>query len=93
MSKSGQVQRPLKRTEYRVEFHTREARAGWIDLLPTARNATIDAWDRLTKDPGTSTQRQYPLRGDLAALTWGGRTHERWQYKVTDGARILVLRR
>lgn len=82
------VARSLKRTEYRIEHHSNSAAKGWTDLLATARNATVDAWDRLTTHPLRDTERQYRLKGDFALVTWGGETYDRWQYKVTDGGRI-----
>lgn len=67
---------------------SREAAKGWIDLLAVARNATVDAWDTLTREPTTETQRLYQLKGEFAYGAYQGRTYGRYQYKVTDGGRI-----
>lgn len=89
MSKRGSaVPRPLKRTEWEIVFATRDAEKGWTDLLATARNATIDAWNTLTSEPLTETPRLYQLKALYAYGTYEGRTYARYQYKVTDGGRI-----
>jgi hypothetical protein len=82
------VDRPLKRSEYRVRFASQEAAKGWRDLLATARNAAVDAWDFLTKTPAERGQRCYRLHGDLAVVIIHGQSHDRWQYKPTNGGRI-----
>lgn len=86
--KQASVPRPVKRVEYRVEFHSNAAAKGWTDLLSTTRSATTDAWDRLTAAPLDETQRQYKLKADYARVSWQGVTYGRWQYKVSDGGRI-----
>ena len=82
------VERPLKRSEHRLRFATREAERGWQDLLATARNATVDAWDFLTRTPTLEGGRCYRLQGNLGTVVIDGDTHERWQYKPTQGGRI-----
>lgn len=62
------VPRPLKRVEYELRFATREAEKGWTDLLATARNAVVDAWDFLTRTPDDRSSRCHPLKGDLETL-------------------------
>lgn len=37
------VRRPLKRSEYTIQFATRQAEKGWTDLLGTTRNAVVEA--------------------------------------------------
>ncbi|BAH55525.1 MULTISPECIES: hypothetical protein [Rhodococcus] len=86
--KDGPVPRPIKRVEWHLVFATRDAAKGWTDLLATARNATVDAWDTLTREPIVETSRLYQLKGDYAYGTYQGRTYARYQYKVTDGGRI-----
>lgn len=86
------VARPTKRTEYELFFCTREAAKGWVDCLAVvARNAMVDAYDRLTQQPRDETERQYRLRADYATGTYGGQTYERWQYKISSGGRIWYL--
>ena len=82
------VERPLKRSEHRIQFATREAEKGWQDLLATARNATVDAWDFLTRTPTLEGGRCYRLQGSLGVVIVDGQAHERWQYKPTSGGRI-----
>lgn len=82
------VDRPLKRAEYTIAFATRQAEEGWRNCLATARNATVDAWDRLTAAPTSEDERLYRLKDDYATGTFKGRTFERYQYKITDGGRI-----
>ncbi|MDI2029101.1 hypothetical protein QFW96_10800 [Saccharopolyspora sp. TS4A08] len=88
MSKKTRVERPLKRVEYELVFITREAQQGWQDCLATARNATVEAWERLTTAPTHEDKRQYRLHADYATGTYQGETYERWQYKITNGGRI-----
>ena len=92
MSKKGEsVPRPTKRTEWQLVFATRDAEKGWTDLLATARNATVDAWDTLTRRPTVPTPRLYQLKGDYAYGTYNGRNYARYQYEVTNGGRIWFL--
>jgi hypothetical protein len=69
-------------------FSTRQAEKGWTDCLAVARNATVDAWDRLTTAPTVEDERLYRLRADLATGTHDDATLERFQYKITNGGRI-----
>jgi hypothetical protein len=66
------------------------AEKGWQDLLAAARNAAVDAWEQLTAAPEERSNRQYPLKASLATSINAGKTYVRWQYKPTDGGRILV---
>lgn len=50
-----------------------------------------DAWDALVGAPGAESERQYQLRGTLAHRQHQGRTLPQWEYKFTDGGRILYL--
>jgi hypothetical protein len=85
---SRQVARPHKRSEFELVFITRQAEKGWTDCLAVARNATVDAWDRLTTASTVEDERLYRLRAELATGTYGGVTFERYQYKITNGGRI-----
>ena len=77
------VPRPPKKIEYEIRFATTNARKGWQDLAATIRNPLAEAWDFLTKTPLARTATNYPLRGELATITRGDQTHERWQHKPT----------
>lgn len=83
MSPSREAPRPHKRAEFAIEFATRSAEKGWRDCLAVARNATVDAWDRLTTAPTLEDERLYRLKADFATGTHDGMTLERWQYKIT----------
>jgi hypothetical protein len=83
-----QVARPPKRTDFEIVFITRQAEKGWTDCLAVDRNATVDAWDRLTAAPTVEDERLYRLRAELATGTYDGTTFERYQYKITDGGRL-----
>jgi len=85
---SRQVARPYKRSEFELVFITRQAEKDWTDSLAVARNATVDAWDRLTIAPTVEGERLYRLRAELATGTYHGTTFERYQYKITNGGRI-----
>jgi hypothetical protein len=84
----GNVERPIKRTEYTIRFASRDAEKGWRDLVSTARSAAVDAWDFLTRTPHEHTESCYPLRGDLGTVTIEGVDRVRWQYKPTRASRI-----
>jgi hypothetical protein len=77
------VPRPPKKIEYEIRYATAEAAKGWQDLAATIRNPLAEAWDFLTRSPLTKTPTNYPLRGELGAISRGGETHERWQHKPT----------
>lgn len=83
MTKSEKVERPTKKNEYELKFASVSARRGWTDLKATIRNPLADAWDFLTQTPRLKTPANYPLRGELAAVTRDGVAHERWQHKPT----------
>ena len=82
------VARPLKRAEFEIRFANRDAQKGWRDLLATARNATVEAWQHLTAHPLERSARCYPLRADFADVAVGSERLAQWQFKVTDGGRI-----
>ncbi|MGL5859730.1 MAG: hypothetical protein ACRCY9_00545 [Phycicoccus sp.] len=89
MSRRDQaVPRPTKKAEFIIVFATREAQVGWRDVLATQRNAVADTWDFLTRSPDRTTPTNYRLKGDLATVTHAGKTHTRWQHKLSGGARI-----
>lgn len=82
------VPRPLKRAEFRLVFGTRDAHKSWTDLMATQRNALVDAWDFLTRNPTSREPRNHPLKGDLARVTHHGSEHEQWQHELSGGARL-----
>ncbi|WP_336031016.1 hypothetical protein [Geodermatophilus sp. FMUSA9-8] len=88
MSRDASLPRPLRKVEYEIVTITKSAEKGWRDMLATARNATVDAWEQLTAAPEEQSPRQYPLKGDLSTGTYQGTAYTRWQYKLTDGGRI-----
>jgi hypothetical protein len=88
VSSETQVDRPHKRSEFQIVFITRQAQKGWTDCLAVARNATVDAWERLTTTPTTEDERLYRLRADYATTTYDGKTFERYQYKISNGGRL-----
>ncbi|MEU2258612.1 hypothetical protein [Nocardia xishanensis] len=88
MSRQRDVPRPTKRTEYEIVFITSEAQKGWTDCLAAARNAMVDAWDLLTREPEVRSARLYPLKGELRYGSYRGQTYERYQYKFSDGGRL-----
>lgn len=87
--KTGQpVERPLKRSEYAIVFVTHDAIKGWTDCLSQFRNATVDAWEFLTRTPEVSLGRVYQMKGDLATFVHQGTSYPRLQYKLSDGSRL-----
>jgi hypothetical protein len=87
-ARGGRVERPVKTTEFRIEFGTREAASGWRDLLATKRNALVAAWDALTADPLRNDPTCHQLKGRLALVERGGVEHAQRQYELPGGARL-----
>jgi hypothetical protein len=85
------VPRPSKRSDYQIVFAGAGVEREWANCLAAARNAVCDAWDALTSDPLMVTPRQYQLRGSEATKTYQGATLPQWEYKITDGGRLLYL--
>lgn len=88
MAKDQPVERPTKRTEYRIVFATSQAVKGWRDLRATKLNAMADAWDALTRAPEANTPTCHPLKGDLETIRVSGVPHVQRQYELPGGARI-----
>jgi hypothetical protein len=76
--------------EWELRFATNRVAKGWADLKAQFPNPLRDAYDAIASDPRCRTRprRQWPLKGQLATRTIGGRTLEQWQYEVTGAARI-----
>lgn len=72
----GSVPRPVKKTEYTIQFATQQAQKGWTDLVGTTRNAIVDAWDFLTRTPMASSDRNHQLKGELATVAVAGTRHD-----------------
>jgi hypothetical protein len=83
VGKQTAVARPVKRSEFSIQFASASAQRGWTDLCATIRAPLADAWDFLTRTPLTVTPTNYPLKGQLGIVSRGGATHERWQHKPT----------
>ena len=49
------------------------------------------AWEKITADPRTRTDRQHPLKGSLGTRTVNGDDMEQWQYEVTGGGRLWYV--
>lgn len=84
----ARVERPLKKSEYALVFGTRQAERGWRDLRATQTASLVDAWDHLTRDPLARSDKNHPLKGDLAVIIRDGVAHERWQHELSGGARL-----
>ena len=85
------VARPLRTSEFQVLCQGKQVLDDWNELVSSSRNAMIEAWEALANHPVQESPRQYQLRGDEAARMLDGVPWPQWQYKVTDGARILYL--
>jgi len=69
--KTAGVPRPVKSTDYVLQFITREAEKGWQDAKATAANLLAEAWDYLTAHPDREQPGLcYILRGSLGTLTY-----------------------
>ncbi len=85
------IPRPHKSSDFLISCQGISVHKQWLDCLAGARNATTDAWDALTVAPARVSERQYQLRGDLAFRTFRGRVLAQWEYKITDGGRLIYL--
>jgi hypothetical protein len=83
VAKDDLVARPKKKSEYTLRYASTGAQKGWRDLVATIRNPMADAWDFLTRSPTQVTPTNYRLKGELATVTRGDKTYERWQHKPT----------
>lgn len=83
MTRSGKVDRPIKKSEYDIVFASRQAEKGWTDLRATMRNALADSGDFLTRTPLAEGPLNHPLRGGLGTVAYGGEQYDRWQHKPT----------
>jgi hypothetical protein len=90
MNRPNQVSRPLRKSEFVIRFDSSNARRGWTALLAVRRNALVDAWEKLTESPATSSVLCYPLVDNRATIVRNGESHQRWQLKLNerDGMRI-----
>ena len=74
-------------------YATSDAVHGWAAVCSAAAANARTAWERITGDPSSRTERQHPLRGSLGTRSVNGEMLEQWQYEVTGGGRLLVLHR
>lgn len=87
--KKERVARPLRRSEFAINFGTSNARKGWADVLAVQRNAVVQAWERLTHDhPLANDATCHGMKGDLEFVAHRGNTHRRRQLELAHGARI-----
>lgn len=94
MSDDGEalaVPRPRKSTDFQVCFQGSSVEKNWNDCVAAARNAMGSAWDALTASPASENGRQYQLRGDDATRQYQGQALPQWEYKITDGGRLIYL--
>ncbi len=83
MARHDRVERPLKRSEYKIRFASHSAQRGWNDLRATIRGPLADTWDFLTRTPLVQTPTNYALKDALSTVVRDGIAHERWQHKPT----------
>lgn len=62
--------------------------SGWEAVCATAPTNTRTAWERITADPRSLTERQHPLKGGLGTRSVNGEQLEQWQHEVTAGGRL-----
>ena len=65
-----------------------ETTGGWEKVCSAAPANARVAWERITAEPRQRTDRQHPLKGDLATRVVNGEVLEQWQYEVTSGGRL-----
>lgn len=83
MARGGRVERPRRKSEYELQFASRQAEKGWQDLKAVLGGPLVDTWEFLTKTPLERTPTNYPLKDELGAVTSAGVKYQRWQQKPT----------
>ena len=83
---------PTVDDEWHVRFGANEAAKGWEDLCTHATAKTREAYELMRVNPRPPEDvSHYRLRGGLATRTFGGRSLEQWQVKVSSSGRIWYL--
>jgi hypothetical protein len=72
-------------------YGTSDAAKGWEKVCAAAPRNARTAWEKITADPRTRTDRQHPLKGSLGTRTVNGDDMEQWQYEVTGGGRLWYV--
>lgn len=92
MPKRGdRVAPPPGAGEWDIRFGDNAAVVGWERLSSQAPGPTLAAWRRLRGDPRARSDRQHPLKGELATRYVGGRALDQWQIEVTGSGRIWYV--
>lgn len=71
-----------------VKAASRQAFAGWNELLAVVPDNLDRAWVAMTSSPRHIDQRQHPLKAKLATVRVSGAKLEQWQFEVTGAGRI-----
>jgi hypothetical protein len=79
---------PPSATGWDLRYGTSDAVDGWEQICSAAPANARVAWEKITEDPRSRTERQHPLRGGLGSREVSGRTMAQWQYEVTAGGRL-----
>lgn len=66
-------------------YGTSDAAKGWDNVCASAPGNARVAWERITTDPRTRTDRQHPLRGRLALRTVNGVNKAVWLTEAMPG--------
>ncbi|MEA2503722.1 MAG: hypothetical protein QOG36_765 [Actinomycetota bacterium] len=69
-------------------YATSDAVSGWEAVCSAAPGNARIAWERITADPRSRTERQHLLKGSLGTRSVNGELLEQWQYEVTGGGRL-----
>lgn len=78
--------------EWEVRSGTNEAARGWGELCTRAPANTRAAFELMRVNPRPPKDADhYQLRGQLATRSYGGRSLEQWQVKVSGSGRIWYL--
>ncbi|MEX2548550.1 MAG: hypothetical protein WD830_12310 [Chloroflexota bacterium] len=89
MPKRGErVAPPPGPREWDLRFGDAAAAEGWEQLCAQAPGPSLTAWQALRTNPHARSERQHPLKGDLAERPVGGRVLQQWQYEVTGAGRL-----
>lgn len=69
-------------------YGTSEAVSGWDKVCSAAPANARRAWEAITADPRSRSERQHPLKGSLGTRTVNGEPLDQWQYEVTGAGRL-----
>lgn len=90
MAKGRDVNRPKRKSDWKLVHADNASEKGWRDLCGTQAGNCKTLYDRLEADPTATDNinKQHPLKGNLATVEINGKKLPQWQYELANGARV-----